>query len=306
MSKRLAVIDLGTNTFHLLIVDVSADNQSWKEIYRQRIFVHLAEEGIQQIGKAAFERATNTLAVYQKKCAFYKVNQALAVGTAALRTANNGPDFLESANTFFSYPIKIIPGEQEAKLIAGGVNLAVPSNSPFQLIMDIGGGSVEFILKRNKSIIWSKSLPIGVAVLKKQFHQKEPISKREIKTLGAFLVDQFSELKTELDNCKDEIDLVGASGTFDVLEDILPTLSADNFHSQLDLSSFESLFTAVTNATFEERIAMEGVPEQRASLIVVAFQLISHVLRLRSFKNLYVSKYALKEGVLAEMMSKLN
>ena len=168
MEHRLAVVDLGTNTFHLLIISFNDKNDSWEEVYRERRYVYLAEDGIETIGSAAIQRGLDTLKAYALACKKYNVSKAKAFGTAALRTASNGLDFVNNAKTIFPYNIEIIDGDTEANLIAKGVALAIPSSERKQLIMDIGGGSVEFILSQSSEVIWARSFNIGVAVLFKK------------------------------------------------------------------------------------------------------------------------------------------
>lgn len=195
--NTFAVIDLGTNTFHLLIVEDNGDG-SFRELYRKQHFVKLAEEGIQTIGAAAFARGLDVMESFNITLDEYKVNQLTAFGTAALRTASNGQDFVNQVKEKNGIEIELISGDREAVLIHKGVLQAVPFTSERMLIMDIGGGSVEFIIADKNQVYWAQSFPIGVAVLYKNFHQNNPITNTEIQATQAFCENNCSRLKPPL------------------------------------------------------------------------------------------------------------
>lgn len=150
-SRRRAVIDLGTNTFHLLIADLHADGRI-EEVYRERRFVKLASEGIATIGEAPFARGLEALNHYRKILDEYNCANLKAIGTAALRTASNGPEFVRTARETVSIDIQLIPGDEEAQLITKGVLAALPPLNERILIMDIGGGSTEFIIADREAV----------------------------------------------------------------------------------------------------------------------------------------------------------
>ena len=186
MPKRYAVIDLGTNTFHLLVAEQQADN-NFKELYRKRFFVKLAEEGIETIGKASLKRGLAALQHFRQVISELQVDKVKAIGTAALRTASNGPAFIKQVKEELDLSIELITGNQEAAYIHQGVAMAVPFQANNYLLMDIGGGSVEFIIANKDKVHWAQSFPIGVGVLFKNFHQHEPILSTEITATKSFI-----------------------------------------------------------------------------------------------------------------------
>ncbi len=149
LPDRYAVIDLGTNTFHLLIAE-KQKNHRFKELHRQRFFVKLAEEGIETIGAEPVKRGMQALKVFREIIDELKIKKIKAIGTAALRTASNGQQFLGAVKESFSLKVELIDGGREAELIYKGVVQAVPFQDQNYLLMDIGGGSVEFIIANQK------------------------------------------------------------------------------------------------------------------------------------------------------------
>jgi len=312
MSENVAVIDLGTNTFHLLVVKIEQEIRRplhqedlsfkhWEELFRKRIYIHLAEDGIETIGDKAFQRGLDALHFFSKTCQELNVTKIKACGTAALRTASNGPLFVSNVKSKCEIDIEIIDGDHEAKYIASGVGLAIPKSSTPRLIMDIGGGSVEFILNKNNQPVWFQSFPIGVAVLKKRFHHTEPISKAELTELFKFLDQQLQPLKEILAK-EPSLDLVGASGTFDVLQNILTKINSGDKFSELTLDDFNPLAEKLIGMNLSQRLTYPNLTEERTELIVVALALIQFTLNLHSFDKLFVSKYAMKEGIISTFL----
>jgi len=298
--KQAAVIDLGTNTFHILIAEQTNDG-TIQDIYRERKYVKLAEDGIEKIGPRPYQRGLNALIHFQKIIKEKKVTQIKAFGTAALRTASNGHTFIHDAKEKAGIHIELIPGSEEARLIHLGVIKAIQLGDEKGLIMDIGGGSVEFIIADKNEVFWAESFPIGVAVLYKNFHNQEPISTKEIQTLETHLDDLlqplFNILKTHSAPC-----LIGASGTFDVLENILPLQQRNKLSATIDAIHFHPLYEKVIHMNFEERRDAPNIPDTRSDMIVVAMILIEYIIRKANVKKIMVSSYAMKEGILSEML----
>ena len=300
MSKRYGVIDLGTNTFHLLIVEVDGAGHL-TEVHRESRFVKLGEEGIETIGQAPFKRGLQTLIDYQKILEQYKINDAIALGTAALRTASNGKTFVKSVEDITGIQPRLISGIEEARLIYNGVKKAVPLSQEKSLIMDIGGGSVEFIITNEDGIIWSESFPVGVAVLFKKFHESDPINKDEIEAINAHLASSLAPLIEELRHHKIK-NLIGASGTFDVLESVLVKDKSHPHHAHLDAQFFYPYYERLIQSTVKDRLAMNDLPDTRADMIVVALVLIHFILQTADIQQITISDYAMKEGLLYEMI----
>lgn len=297
--SRLAVIDLGTNTFHLLIVEPIGDGQ-FKEIHREKRFVKLAEKGIETIAEAPQQRGLEAIAHYKQCLQKYDVSNVRAFGTAALRTASNGADFKQKIEASLGYPTQLIDGKEEARLIHLGVNLAAPFDNETRLVMDIGGGSVEFILANENGVIWSQSFPIGVAVLRHRFHHQEPIHAAEIEALQTFLDTALQDLFTVLEQHPIQT-LIGASGTFDVLENLLSKHQPTPLSAEVDVALFPDLLRQIIRLNLEERFQSKDLPNDRADMIVVALLLIDYLLKKTNCKRILVSAYAMKEGMLSEM-----
>ncbi len=293
-----AVIDLGSNTFHLLVASVE-HGKIVKEVCRLRRFVALAEEGGKHIGTKAFERGLAALRefVFILKEEGLSVGQVKAIGTAALRTADNGSEFLDRVKKETALQVELIDGDEEARLIAKGVRAAVPFGKSAKLIMDIGGGSVEFIIANAERNFWAESFPIGLLVLYHHLKPQDPFSQQNREALKVYLDEILPPLAKALK--KYPVDtLVGASGSFDVIEAMKAPKNKEGHYLSLPASDFEQMFQMLLPLNLEERLQIQGLPQNRARLVVLAFALIDYVLQLSCAESIIVSDYAMKEGVL--------
>ncbi|MCS6930145.1 MAG: hypothetical protein NZM43_11720 [Saprospiraceae bacterium] len=302
-----AVLDLGTNIFHLLIAQADASAPlGWTALRRDRVPVHLAEEGIERIGEAAFQRGLEALRRFRQQTIENGIalSDIRAFGTAALRTARNAPDFLRAIEQETGICPEVISGQREAELIFKGVRQAVPLLEDIALIVDIGGGSVEFILTQTGRVHWQQSFPIGTTVLYHRFHKSDPIAPEEIAALEAFLQDTLGELWNALMTAPTHA-IVGAAGAFDTLNEMLhPSGVSSAFYSCITRESFDQLYTRIVPSTLAERSTWPELKPERRQTIVVGMVLIRHLLERTQASRIYTSKFSLKEGAVAEWLER--
>ncbi|WP_142603815.1 Ppx/GppA phosphatase family protein [Solitalea koreensis] len=302
---KLAVIDMGTNTFHLLIAEVK--NGKLDELYKENIAVKLGEGGINKkiIVPTAFQRGLKAISYFDIKLKEFQVDQLKAIGTSALRNAANGRAFAEEVQKIIGQKIEVIDGDREAELIYKGVREAVELKSHRSLIMDIGGGSVEFIICDENEIFWKQSFEIGASRLIQKFQLSDPISKQNIKELE----DYFSQVLVPLFIAAEEtkIDqIIGSAGSFETFtEMICQHFHHSSLHEKTDfkfvLSEFDHIYQWLMSSTHTDRILNTAIIAMRADMIVVSAVLTNFVLKKIGAKHMLLSTYALKEGVLAEM-----
>ncbi|MEZ4933761.1 MAG: hypothetical protein R2788_16770 [Saprospiraceae bacterium] len=299
---RLGVIDCGTNTFHLLVIDVD-DDQGIRRVHKERRYVRIGQEGLDTIGETPFRRGVDCLADYKKLVNGLGVQRLKVFGTEALRRASNRQDFIKAVEEETGIQVQIISGEEEARFIHLGVLQAVPPFAGKGLIMDIGGGSVEFIIADGKEVYWSKSFPIGVQVLFSTFHQTDPLSEGQLSALEAFLEETLAPLFDALTEHQTPV-LMGASGSFEVVESFHGhVVTPDTLFTEVLVTDYYKMHHQVVRSSLSERYAMEQLPNERAELIVVAFALIHFILKKANIHKIITSAYAMKEGVLFEMMN---
>lgn len=300
---RVAIIDCGTNTFNLLIAE-NQDNQ-WKHLFRSKRVVKLGSGGIigRVIAEVPINKAVEALKAYKKIIVKYEVNKTLVVGTAAIRDAKNRNLFLEKVKKETGFSIQLISGSTEAKLIYKGVSKAIILGEETTLILDIGGGSVEFIICNDKKIFWKKSFRLGAARLIEHIQPSDPILLSEIKKLNNYLDENliaFGEAVAKFEPKK----LIGSSGSFDTFAALILN-KTDNLNMirrktsyQFNLKEYKTLHKELIKSTYKERLRMKGMLRMRADMIVVASLLLTFALSKTGILKLHLSTYALKEGLL--------
>ncbi|MCP4438558.1 MAG: hypothetical protein GY810_06400 [Aureispira sp.] len=300
--QYIAVIDCGTNTFTMSLFEVKED-QSFRRLLKDRHYVELAEESIKYIGKAPFQRGLAAFKGFEEVLKDYPDCMVYPIGTAALRRAANSKEFLAAVDQQSQMTIDIIDGDREAALIHQGVRLAAPLDEEPSLIMDIGGGSVEFILCSKDEVFWAKSFPVGVAVLFQAFHKSDPIQKEELDAIKSYLDKELKVLLEQLEKYPPK-HLIGASGSFDVLDKLVGAKLKGELYGKLTPDQFWAIHEELTKASYEERLNTKNIMPTRAKLIVMSMALISFTLKHIDIPELIVSDYALREGLVWELLQK--
>jgi exopolyphosphatase/guanosine-5'-triphosphate,3'-diphosphate pyrophosphatase len=306
MKKRVAIIDMGTNTFHLLIADVG--NGQHSIIYREKMPVKIGQGGINNglITQEGKDRALHALQIFKQKLDDFHCDIVSAFGTSALRSAKNGYAIVEEIKQRTGINSRIISGDEEAELIYKGVSAAIPLGQQKSLIIDIGGGSVEFIIASEKEIFWKQSLEIGGQRLLEKFHRHDPIAENELKDLDNYFEKELQPVFLRLKEFQPKI-LIGSSGTFDTLSEIYCernnlNYSLDQPETPLTFESFYEVYQELIRKDRAGRLAIPGMIEMRVDMIVVACCLVKYLIEKYSFEAVKVSTYSLKEGVLASLV----
>ena len=204
--------------------------------------------------------------------------------------------------------VQIIDGNREAELIYYGVKSALTIGDEVSLILDIGGGSIEFIICDENHIFWKKSFEIGAQRLLDKFHFSDPISLFSLDEMNRFFDSHLVELKIQVERLKPTV-LIGSSGTFDTLCEIYiqeHNLDYDlesGTEFELPIKYFDKLFHTLISKPVEDRKKIPGMSEMRVDMIVVATCLIDYVLRRYQIQKIRTSFYSLKEGLLYIMNS---
>ena len=301
MKNRIAILDLGTNTFHILIADIAINPPV--VIFRETIAVKLGEGGIGQgiINASATERGLSALHKFRQYINQYEVAEIKAVATSALRTASNGKEFLERVKLETDIIPQFISGEREAELIYLGVRRAVNLSQKKVLVIDIGGGSTECIICNSNKIFWKKSFEIGAARLMDMFHNYDPISKPDMEKLLKHLNFVLFELKAELKIHKPDV-LIGSAGAFETFAELCDPkfIKDETIEFNFDLNKFDQISDWILNSNHDERSREAAIIPVRIDMIVTATVLTKYILQLHPFKSLWLSSYSLKEGLLFE------
>ena len=301
----VAIIYIGTNTFNLLVCQ--RENEL-HVIHGEEVAVFLGRGGIERgiVTDDAMERGIIALRSLVEKAHELGVERIDAFGTSALRNARNAHVFAGRVKNEFSFDIRIITGDEEASLILDGVRQAVTFTAKPMLVMDIGGGSIEFILATNKALMWKRSFEIGATRLLERFSPSDPITLEEHFRIASYLDAQLEPLFAMMDRHWPHA-LVGSAGSFDTIAEMMSsekgtTLADTAITCSFTNTEFDAVKERLLAMDRSERQGIQGLPEFRVDTIPVALIAIERVL-LHGIEQLHWSRYSLKEGAAMRAMS---
>jgi exopolyphosphatase/guanosine-5'-triphosphate,3'-diphosphate pyrophosphatase len=320
-NKRLAAIDIGTNTFRLLIAEVLHDtrnnNFSIKEVHSERIITRLGE-GMPDssiLNNNAIDRSINTLKKFSDIISLYHVHHILAVATSALRDAKNSDEFLIKAKKSTGLDIEVIEGDEEAKLTSSGMLIDIPVTKT-AFMVDIGGGSTELIcmekalnedLKaKTPKLLLVKSLNLGVVYLAGKYMKTDPPLIDDLNQMG----DEISQLIMSSVNpfkikiTRDTV-FIGTAGTVTALAAITQRLTRyehDKIHNfKLAVRNVEDIFSAISTVSSEQRAKYLPFEPARLDIIVPGTLILLTLMKVFGLNEITVSNYGLREGILIEL-----
>jgi exopolyphosphatase / guanosine-5'-triphosphate,3'-diphosphate pyrophosphatase len=312
---RIAILDLGTNTFNIFIAEIFPD-KTFARIYKSKIAVKLGEGGINKnfIEEKPFRRGLNALRKHKNTIEKFGVEKKFAFATSAIRSASNGNDFVKSAKEKTGIDVQIISGEREAELIYYGVRLAVEMNNTPSLIIDIGGGSTEFIIATKNEILWKHSFLLGAARLLDKFKPSNPITEAQVALIENHFAENLQPLlaafnSSNLVNAGGCTELIGSSGSFDSLAEMIGhrfynmEILKGKTEYEFNLEDFHKLYQIILASTTKDRLHMKGLTKMRIDMIVVSAIFVNFILKHLNLKKMRGSRYSLKEGVLWEVIN---
>ncbi|MDP1800981.1 MAG: phosphatase [Bacteroidota bacterium] len=307
---RLAVIDCGTNTFNLLIVEFDSQKK-YSKVFNSRIPVKLGQGSINKgfIGDEPFKRGVDAMKILNNEISKYNVSKILAFATSAIRDADNGKQFIGEVKRQTNIDVEIINGDREAELIYLGNKAAVDLKDTVSLIMDIGGGSNEFILANNKDLLWKQSFPIGAARMLEKFSPSDPITIKEIADIKEHMKVQLAPL---MEAAKEfmPMELIGSSGAFDSIVEIIhgelngEPIAENKTCYDINMNDYLHVSKLIKNSTLDERKNIKGLVAMRFDMIVISCLMIDVIIKAFNIPKMRVSTYSLKEGALIDHIIK--
>ena len=297
MSERVAVIDLGSNSARLIILHIYA-NGAYNLVYHQKESLRLGEGmgRTQMLQEAALTRSLAALHNFAQMCNIMKADTILAVATAAVRNAGNGPAFLERVEKETGLPVQAISGESEAFLgYLGTINTIDVKDA---VLFDLGGGSTEISLVRDRRLIESISLPIGAVNLTDEFKTQDKVSKTNLAHLCGFIDRQLKKAPW-LESLS--LPLVGIGGTarniakMDQSRKNYPFSKIHNY--RMGPIALEDLFRLVTGANLAQRRRMNGLSSERSDIIVAGISVVKRLFDQVRATNLIISGCGVREGL---------
>jgi exopolyphosphatase/guanosine-5'-triphosphate,3'-diphosphate pyrophosphatase len=312
MKNCIAAVDMGTNSFHLIIVQVRKDG-SFKIIDREREVMRLGShkgDDLSVISEGEIEKTIDVLNEFNKIAKFYGADLR-AIATSAIREARNKDEFITKVFEVTGVLVEAIEGVKEAELIYLGVMKAINVKDKRVLCVDIGGGSTEFLLGDKGRSIFAESVKVGAIRLSKKFFPDYNISPERIIRCEEFISDKILS-RSNLHSHHQFDCVAGTSGTINAAASILYFRRNNNFAESLNGFSFKAdEFYEMTEDVLEcespvDRLSIQGMEIKRADIIPAGLLILRKAFEVFNIKKMIVSENALREGIIIETIKQLD
>jgi exopolyphosphatase/guanosine-5'-triphosphate,3'-diphosphate pyrophosphatase len=302
----IASIDIGTNTVRLVIFQIEFGELT--QLYQAMAITRLGE-GMgtnKRLLNAGMDETISKLIEFRKKCREFEPLMIRVVATSAVRESSNQQEFVSRAKKEADIEIDVIPWEKEAGLMVKGVLWKLPNTEKDILAFDIGGGSTEFILARDRKIVSAFGTLLGSIRLTEKFISRHPIDVSEYKSLEFFLRSELREVKDKLSDFPPEL-LLGTAGTVTTLAaidgNIYPYDSKKIHGKSITFRRVEEILEALKRQSLDERLTMKTVEKGREDLIIAGGALTLEIMRAFNCKSLTISDYGLREGLVLDLLN---
>jgi exopolyphosphatase / guanosine-5'-triphosphate,3'-diphosphate pyrophosphatase len=301
---RIAAIDIGTNSIHMIVVQVRPD-LSFEVIDREKDMVRLGAGGLdgRSLTDTATASALQTLSKFKRLAESHKVDEIVAAATSATREADNGGDFIDEVARQTGIQIRIIPGAEEARLIHLAAGYGVDVGSSTACVIDIGGGSVEVTLGTARQLTVGQSFKTGVIRLTERYAKSDPLSGRDERRLVKHITREMGDYLSEVAG-RGFDRVIGTSGTILSLGSLALLQEghavAEIRNQRVSAKAIRRLRKRLVEARLDERLHMPGLDPRRADLSVAGAVLLDTILRRLGAEDLTLCDLALREGIVLD------
>jgi exopolyphosphatase/guanosine-5'-triphosphate,3'-diphosphate pyrophosphatase len=304
-TMRLAAIDVGSNSVHMLIADVNRRGDI-EVVDRAKEMVRLGRKSFitGRLTEESMELTVRSLSYFKRLLKIRKVNRMRAVATSAVREARNRAAFIERIRLETGIALQVIPGEEEARLIFRAARHALGLEGGPHLLVDVGGGSVELVLVKDGVPLWMHSVKLGVARLSEQFLTSDPPTAAQRKRLEKHLESEIGELMRTARKAG-VVDAIGTSGTINTLVAMARAERGEELGRLHGASASAEEVARINRELYEAdaaaRAELPGIDAKRADLMPVAGMLADYVLRRSGAAELTACTWAMREGLLLDL-----
>ena len=299
---RLGVLDVGSNTIHLQVVDThpgARPNPTFNHKEELRLTEYLTEENnISDEGIAALRLAIKNAIAHSKSV---KTEELLPFATSALREANNGTEIIAAINKDFEIDLQVLTGEEEARLTFLAARRWFGWSSGRLLVIDIGGGSLEIASGIDESPEVAVTLPLGASRLTKSHLQGDPFSAKSVRSLRDYIETQLESVLPTLVRHEDSDRAIATSKTLRTLARLCGDWYGGN-GKNITIDAIRKISTRLAEMDSEERTKLPGVSANRARQIVAGAFVTESVMRNLDLDNLEICPWALREGLVLKYM----
>ncbi len=306
---KIAVYDIGTNSIHLLIVEIRKD-LSFEILDHEKDATRIGDGSFKKkkLSGAAMKRAFAVMDRFTKIAKKCGVRRTLAVATSAVREATNGAAFIEALRKRTGVKVRVISGREEGRLIFLAARSAVETRGEKALVIDIGGGSMELVLGDSQKHYFLESYRLGVARLTDLFIRNDPPSKKEIKRLEQHIESQI-RFGIKAVRRQEFSMVIGTAGTMIALALVVHQSMKsrelqliNNF--TLHREALEKFHKRLIRTSLKERLKIPGLEPKRADLLVAGSVLVTTLMRMLKMKRITISDKGIREGLVLDFIEK--
>lgn len=300
-ARRVAIIDLGSNSFRLIVIEY-VPQLSFKIVDEVRESVRLSEGMAESaiLRAAAMERAKRAMRIYAAFCKASGITDIIAVGTSAIREANNSALLLGQITAETGITVRVLSGEEEAYYAyLAAINSTTLSDG---FVLDLGGGSIEVVRVQNRQLIHSLSLPLGAVRVTEGFLQSDPVSPKELRRLQKHLQEQFSAI--DWFRAEAGLRLVGEGGTLRLLGRLVQKMNQyllDDLHGYtISIEHIEAIVEQLAKSAINKRKQLPGMKSDRADISLGGAVVVLEAMRAAGITEMMICNQGLREGLFYE------
>jgi exopolyphosphatase/guanosine-5'-triphosphate,3'-diphosphate pyrophosphatase len=298
-------MDLGTNSFHLLVADAHPDAHI-EPIVREKEMLRLGDVVSRHgsIPTLAADQAVATVRRFRLLAEAAGAVEVIAKATSAIRRAENGAELVDRIEDETGVEVEVIGGHEEARLIFGAIRSAVVLDPAPALCLDLGGGSLEVMIGDARGLQWATSLPLGVARLTAELVHSDPLAKRDRRALRARIAEELAPARDEVVAREPKL-AVGSSGTLECLAQMVAARRDEERPTSLNQltvtrDEFDVVHKEIIGSNASERLRLQGLDARRVDLVVAGSMLLTVAMDELGFDSLTISEWALREGIVLD------
>ena len=306
-TMKIAVFDIGTNSIHMLVVEVRKD-LSFEVLAHEKDTTRLGDGSFEtrRLSREHVARAFGVIEKFARVASKYRVRKMFGVATSAVRDAQNGRQFTQGIRRRTGVRIRIISGEEEGRLIFLGATSGVTLGKRRALVIDIGGGSVELILGDQEVIFFNESFPLGVARLTDHFIHKDPPSKKEIKRLEKYIEKEIKPTVKKIRKIGFS-EIVGTAGT---MINLASMVYEDKESRPFKLATFfkmsrkdlQKIHKKLLQRNLRQLLKMPGLDLKRSDIITAGSVLVNMLMKMLKKQDVLVSNKGIREGSILDFI----
>lgn len=302
---RIAALDLGSNSFHLIVVDVRFDG-SFAPLVREKEMLRLGDRvaSTGSIGKEGTAQAIEVLARFKAIAEAQRSDELVAVGTAAIREARDGAAFVEQARRDTGIEVRVVDGVEEAQMIFVAVRASVLIEPSPALAVDLGGGSLELMVGDQGGLLLAASARLGVGRLTAELVRSDPPGRSDLRRLEGRISEELRPVLDEVAELKPRM-LIGSSGTFACLARMAAGMRDGVLPDSLNQlavgrDDVEEIADRIMSMTSSERARLPGCDPKRAELLPAGVAVLTYLMDETELDELVISEWALREGIVIQ------